>query len=76
MLQLTNLKSWLGILLLLQAVVTGALWFQYPILLLSYFAVSFLYAIDHNSDFDQEWIAVGLAVLLLTWFLAFFSIGG
>lgn len=71
-----NLKSWLGILLLLQVVVTGALWFHYPILLLSYFVVLFLYVIDHNSDFDQEWIAVGLAVLLLTWFLAFFSIGG
>lgn len=73
---MTILKSWLGILLLLQAVVTGALWFHYPILLLSYFVVLCLYAIDHNSDFDQEWIAVGLAVLLLTWFLAVFTIGG
>jgi hypothetical protein len=74
--QLMNLKSSLGILLLLQTVITGALWFHYPILLLSFFIASCLYAIDQNSDFDQEWIAVGLGALLLTWLLAFFIIGG
>jgi hypothetical protein len=71
-----NLKSCLGILLLLQAIITAVLWFRYPILLLSFFIVSCLYSIDHNSDFDQEWIAVGLAILFLTWFLAYFSVGG
>jgi hypothetical protein len=35
-----------------------------------------MYAVDANTDFDQEWIAVGLAALLLTWLLAFFTIGG
>ena len=73
---MVNLKSWLGILLLLQAIITAVSWFRYPILLLSFFIASCLYAIDQTNDFDQEWIAVGLAILILTWFLAYFSVGG
>jgi len=71
-----DLKSWLGILLLLQTIITAVLWFRYPILLLSYFIIAWLCSIDWSSDFDQEWVAVGLAALLLTWLLAFFSVGG
>ena len=71
-----NLKSWLGILLLLQAMVTGLFWFRFPIFLVSFFIVLCMYAIDANTDFDQEWIGVGLAVWVLTWLLVFFAIEG
>lgn len=71
-----DLKSLLGILLLLQAIVTGTFWFRFPILLLSYFIISCMYAIDDHLDYDQEWIAAGLAVWILTWLLVFFAIEG
>jgi hypothetical protein len=35
-----------------------------------------MYAIDANAEFDQEWIAGGLAVWILTYLFAIFAIGG
>ncbi|MGA2784023.1 MAG: hypothetical protein ABSF09_04930 [Candidatus Bathyarchaeia archaeon] len=73
---MTDLKFWSSILLFLQAIVTGTLWFRFPILLVSFFIILCMYAIDANAEFDQEWIAGGLAVWILTYLFAIFAIGG
>lgn len=78
-----------GLLLVFQAMLMAAVWFVNPFQYvgqrlfaaalgaqLAIIAIFLHLYLSRGEDYDQEWVAVGLAFVVLIGFLTYFALGG